>query len=406
QEIVDLCNASPQCIYAGFDPTANSLHIGNLFVLIKLMHWQRAGHQPIALIGGATARVGDPSGKTKERDEQNVAILEKFSVSIEETIKRLFDNHEKYFWDNKKGPLIPIRVLNNADWFRGLNVIDFVSTFGRNFRMGTLLSRKSVESRINSEAGMNFAEFSYQLFQAFDWLHLVSAYDCKFQVGGCDQMGNIMSGHELISRVLGTKVYGFTVPLITSETGDKYGKTGNNAIWLEPAMTSPFELYQFFIRLPDADIPNFLKYFTFLTLPEVEDLIIKHVAKPEKRIGQKILAEKVTQLVYGQEGLDSALKTTAAVYDSSLEKLSLLNDEELASIFKGATEISMLLDPGMTIRQMVLSARCFLELGDAERIIRSGGLYINHQRVTNPDEALVFGVHILPNYLSLVRVGE
>uniref|UniRef100_A0A023F3D0 Tyrosine--tRNA ligase n=1 Tax=Triatoma infestans TaxID=30076 RepID=A0A023F3D0_TRIIF len=404
QDVIDLCNAAPQCVYAGFDPTANSLHLGNLLVIINLLHWQRGGHHAIALLGGATGRIGDPSGRSRDRDEQNVDVIKQNSHSLSKNLSRIFENHQQYFMKEKK--LNPIRILDNLTWYENQNAVDFISNIGRHFRMGTMLSRTSVESRLQSEVGMSYTEFSYQVFQAFDWLHLLKNYNCRFQVGGSDQMGNIMSGYELITKIMGKAVYGLTLPLIKSEAGDKFGKTAGNAVWLDANMTSPFDFYQYFIRVPDAQVEQLLKLLTFMKLGEITDLMNRHNAKPEERRAQKHLAEQVTLLVHGEEGLAEARRTTSAMYDSDLKVLSTLTTAQISSIFKGAPIIEILLRPGISVRQVALAAQCFLSESDAERIINAGGFYINHNRTKNPEELLVHGVHILPNDVSLLRVGK
>uniref|UniRef100_A0A1B6C6N0 Tyrosine--tRNA ligase n=1 Tax=Clastoptera arizonana TaxID=38151 RepID=A0A1B6C6N0_9HEMI len=408
QEVIDLLNAESQCVYAGFDPTAKSLHVGNLLVLMNLLHWQRAGHQAIALIGGATGRIGDPSGRSKDREELSASVAAQNTNGIKSIITRIFENHRNIFWENKapSEQLKPLLIVDNLNWYLDLNALDFVSKVGRNFRMGSMLSRLSVSSRLKSEHGMSFTEFTYQIFQAYDWFQLLKNHNCRFQVGGSDQMGNIVSGYELITRNSKKSVYGFTIPLVKTDSGDKYGKSAGNAVWLDPELTSPFELYQFFLRTKDADVERFLKLFTFNSVASIQDLCHKHQTKPELRTAQKKLATDMTLLIHGEEGLKSALTTTDAMYDSSLDKIAMLNATDLMSIFKGATLVDLLLRPGISVLQMVMEAECFKKENDALRIIAAGGLYINHQRAMNPEEILVKSVHILPNNVSLVRVGK
>nr|CAD7439483.1 unnamed protein product [Timema bartmani] len=404
QEIIDLLNSGQQCVYAGFDPTAQSLHIGNLLVLVNLLHWQRAGQRVVALVGGATGLIGDPSGRTNERIALAPSSVNENSASIVENIRRIFNNHEQYFW--KKGDkLHEIRIVNNYEWYSKLNAVDLVGQIGRHFRMGTMLSRQSVQSRLTSEGGMSFTEFCYQIFQAYDWLQLLQTHDCRFQVGGNDQMGNIMSGHDLISRLTKIKVYGLTLPLITSESGDKFGKSSGSAVWLDSRKTSPFQLYQFFIRVKDSDVGKLLKLFSFEPPGTIDEFVQKHQTKPELRIAQKKLAEQVTLLVHGEEGLHSALQSSATLYEGSLESLGKLNTSELSHLFEGATVCELLLEPGTTLLDLALRAKCFATEGDARRIISAGGFYINQQRATNIDEVLSTTTHILPNNVSLVRVG-
>ncbi|XP_014255189.1 tyrosine--tRNA ligase, mitochondrial [Cimex lectularius] len=405
QDIIDLCNAAPQCVYAGFDPTADSLHIGNLLVLMNLLHWHRGGHEVIALIGGATARVGDPSGRTKDRDEQHEQVVRANVKSIAENIKRVFDNHKTYFFKDDR-PLIPIKVVDNASWYKEKNVVDFICTVGRNFRMGTLLNRSSVEARLASENGMSYTEFSYPIFQAYDWLHLLTQYNCRFQVGGSDQMGNIMSGYELITRIHGKPVFGITVPLITTTSGDKFGKSAGNAIWLDAGKTSPFDFYQYFVRCPDDKVEDLLNYLTFSPPGAIKEMMRVHRSRPEDRTAQRFLAKQVTMLVHGEEGLTSAQRTSTAMYSNDLKMISELSADEVSSVFQGAPIVDILLRPGITVKQCALAAKCFPTENDADRIITAGGFYMNYNRTKNPEELLVPGVHILPNNVSLLRVGK
>lgn len=294
-----LVNNSPQCVYAGFDPTADSLHVGNLLVLMNLLHWQRGGHRVIALLGGATGFIGDPSHRANERIPIEKDTSEKNINSIRDNIVTIFDNHKKYFWQDEAFPLEPVTIVNNNDWYKDFNIIDFMSKVGKHFRMGTMLLKTSVQSRMKSDTGMSLTEFTYQVFQAYDWLHLLKNYDCRFQIGGSDQLGNITSGHELISRTSKKEVFGFTLPLITAEGGQKFGKSIGNAVWLSPKKSSSFDLYQFFIRTTDADVENYLKLFTFLSLNQIKSIVEEHKRKPEDRKAQQTLAENVTLLVHG-----------------------------------------------------------------------------------------------------------
>ncbi|CAG2060658.1 unnamed protein product, partial [Timema podura] len=397
--------------------------------------WKRVGY---LRVGGATGLIGDPSGRTNERIALAPSSVNENSASIVENIRRIFNNHEQYFW--KKGDkLHEIRIVNNYEWYSKLNAVDLVGQIGRHFRMGTMLSRQSVQSRLTSEGGMSFTEFCYQIFQAYDWLQLLQTHDCRFQVGGNDQMGNIMSGHDLISRLTKIKVYGLTLPLITSESGDKFGKSSGSAVWLDSRKTSPFQLYQFFIRVKDSDVGKLLKLFSFEPPGTIDEFVQKHQTKPELRIAQKKLAEHVTLLVHGE--LDSrkieelelkawrtdsmALKRgeergclmerkvsilpcnpVLPIYEGSLEALGKLNTSELSHLFEGATVCELLLEPGTTLLDLALRAKCFATAGDARRIISAGGFYINQQRATNIDEVLSTSTHILPNNVSLVRVGK
>ncbi|XP_044253839.1 tyrosine--tRNA ligase, mitochondrial [Tribolium madens] len=403
--VTDLLNAAPQHVYAGFDPTADSLHIGNLLVLINLLHWQRGGHQPIALIGGATAKIGDPSGKTSEREKLASVFVDENVIGIRNNIERIFYNHEKYLWKQKE-KLAPLTIVNNESWYSKMSPIDLIGGAGRYLRMGTLLSRTSVQTRLQSPAGMSFTEFSYQLFQAYDWLHLFKKYNCSFQIGGNDQMGNIMSGHELISKTCNKQVYGLTVPIITSEMGDKFGKSAGNAMWLSPEKTSPFTLYQFFVRQVDTEVEKMLQLFTFDPIGSIKDLMRRHNEKPELRLPHKHLAEQVVLLVHGEKGLAAAQRATRALYERSIAALSEMNPSEIKSLFEGATVVEILPEPGQSVLDLAIRVGCFLTKEDAVRIISAGGFYINHQKTNNPSEVLNLNVHRLSNNVTLLRVGK
>ncbi|XP_028173631.1 tyrosine--tRNA ligase, mitochondrial [Ostrinia nubilalis] len=405
-EIIDLVCKSPQCVYAGFDPTANSLHVGNLLVIINLLHWQRGGHNVIALLGGATGHIGDPSGKTSDRVALQSETIQQNIIGIKKNLETVFENHQKYIWSKEESKLQPIRIVNNESWYRNIDSIQFVSEIGRNFRMGTMLLKHSVQTRINSEVGMSFTEFAYQVFQSYDWLHLLKEYDCRFQIGGSDQMGNISAGHELISRTAKQDVYGLTLPLVTTEEGDKFGKSAGNAIWLDAQKTSPFGLYQFFIRTKDSEVEKLLKLFSFYSLGEIKDIMFKHQQHPEQRYPQTCLADQLTTLVHGKEGLEQALRATDAIYSKDVKSLVALSSTELEQVFSGAPIVTLLLSPGITVLELGMKANCFPTESDAIRIIEAGGFYINHQRIKKIEEVITQSAHILPNLTSLLRVGK
>ncbi|XP_037772470.1 tyrosine--tRNA ligase, mitochondrial-like [Penaeus monodon] len=397
----------PHTVYSGFDPTADSLHVGNLLVVVSLLHCQRAGHNVIALVGGATAQVGDPSGRSKERPLLEPKVIESNSKGIAENLQRIFKNHQQVFWERgSEENLAPLRIVNNYDWYKKLNVVDFLRVAGRSFRMGTMLSRSSVQSRLNSEDGMSLTEFTYQALQAYDWLHLYDKYNCTIQIGGNDQMGNIASGHELISRLRNKQVTGLTVPIITTEAGNKFGKSAGNAIWLDRNKTSPFDFYQFFFRVKDSEVEKFLMLFTFLHVKDINKIMAKHWEKPEARHAQKKLAEKVTLLVHGYEGLESARRTTEALYGGRPDALAQMTSEELAVVFQSAASAKLVLEPGTSVLKMAMDAGCYNDEKDARRIISAGGFYVNLSRITNPDLILIPGVHILPNGITIARVGK
>ncbi|XP_072044425.1 tyrosine--tRNA ligase, mitochondrial-like [Amphiura filiformis] len=404
-ELPKKLNSAPQTMYCGVDPTAESLHIGNLLPLMGLLHCQRAGHKCIIVVGGATALVGDPSGKTKEREYVDRETITKNTDSIKESLHRMITNHREILCQGLK-ELEDIRVLNNFSWYDGTGAIDFLSSIGRHIRLGDMLSRHSVKSRLNSEEGMSFAEFSYQALQAYDFLYLHHHYDCLVQIGGNDQIGNMVTGHELVRKATGKSVYGLTVPLLTSADGNKLGKTAGNAIWINEDKTSVFDLYQYLVRLPDAVIDRYLRLLTFLPLPEIKEIMRRHEAKPANRTAQKKLAEQVLKLVHGDEGLQKALKMSDAIYNSDLEALGQLSSSEMQQLFQGAKINELILEPGETVFDIAMRVKCLPEGVYGEKIVKEGGFSINQKKIFNPDQALIRGEHILPNGITLIRVGK
>jgi tyrosyl-tRNA synthetase len=269
---------APVTVYAGFDPSSSSLQVGNLVPIMALAHFQRCGHRVLAVVGGATGMIGDPSGKTTERAMLSAEKVESNVAGIRENLSRFLD------FDH---PTAPARILNNQDWLSTFTFVDFLRDVGRHFRMGAMLGKESVRSRLNSEGGMNFAEFSYQMLQAYDFLHLYDTEGCTFQIGASDQWGNITAGIDLIRKVRGTEVFGLTLPLVCDSSGQKFGKSEGNAVYLDPARTSQYNLYQFFVRTQDADVVRFLRIFTLLSPEDIRDLEQETKRAPEKRVAQK-----------------------------------------------------------------------------------------------------------------------
>lgn len=272
--------------------------------------------------------------------------------------------------------------------------------------MGQMLSRHSVRSRIESEEGMSFTEFTYQVFQAYDWLQLFQNYNCQFQLGGIDQMGNIMTGCELITRVMKRQVYGLTMPLITNEEGNKFGKSAGNAVYLDRNETSEFAFYQFFLRQPDTEAEKLLKLFSLTETNQVFHLLERHKKFPELREAQKALAEQLTLLIHGKEGLEKAQKVSEALFNSDINVLGELKNAEIKEIFSGAPYRELIMEPGTTMLDAAMRAECFRNKIDANRIITAGGFYINMKKTQNPAEILSPDIHILPNGISIFRVGK
>ncbi|CAL1262941.1 unnamed protein product [Larinioides sclopetarius] len=402
------CTGTP-CAYAGFDATADSLHVGNLLVLISLMHWQRAGYDTIAVIGDATAKIGDPSGHKSDRKVLSHDVVDENANAIEKNLYHIFQNHETYICPKaktKSKALGKLRILKNSEWYKKTNIIDFICEAGRHIRVGDMLSRTSVRSRMESGVGINFTEFSYQAFQAYDWLHLLKTYNCRFQFGGGDQLGNVTTGYNLISGSLYQHVYGALLPLVESETGDKFGKSAGNAIYLSSNRTSPFDLYQFFMRLPDADVSNYLRLFTFLSIEEIEDILHKHLKNPDSRRAQKKIAEEVTLLIHGEQGLDLAETATKILYQSDIVSLAKLRKEDVNHVFPLSTTSNIMFEPGLSLLDLTMKVGCFIKKDDAGRIIRGGGVYLNFERITTPEFIIIPEQHILPNGISLIRIGK
>ncbi|XP_073939214.1 tyrosine--tRNA ligase, mitochondrial isoform X3 [Castor canadensis] len=342
---------TPQTIYCGFDPTEDSLHVGHLLALQGLFHFQRAGHNVIALVGGATARLGDPSGRTKEREALDAGRVRANARALHRGLESLAANHQQLFADGRAWG--SFTVLDNSAWYQQQHLVDFLAAVGGHFRMGTLLSRLSVQTRLKSAEGMSLAEFFYQVLQAYDFYHLFQHYRCRVQLGGSDQLGNIMSGYEFIHKLTGEDVFGITVPLITSTTGAKLGKSAGNAVWLNRDRTSPFELYQFFVRQQD----------------------------------------------------DSVERCTQALYHSSIDALEVMSDQELKELFKEAAFSELVLDPGTSVLDTCRKANAIPDGPRGYRMITEGGVSINHRPVTNPESVLVVGQHILKNGLSLLKIA-
>jgi tyrosyl-tRNA synthetase len=303
--------AGPITLYIGFDPTADSLHIGNLLQILLLRRFQLAGHHPIAVVGGGTGLVGDPSGKSGERQLNTLEVVEAYTANYQRQLEHYLDF---------SGKNNPARVVNNYEWLGQLELIPFLRDVGKYFSIGAMLAKESVRSRL--EVGISFTEFSYMILQAYDFLQLKRRYGCDLQAGGSDQWGNITAGVDLIRRELGDTAYGLTQPLITQSDGSKLGKTEKGAIWLDGNLTTPYEFYQYWINITDDDVIQFLKYFTFLSREEIAELEVSVADEPWKRVAQRRLAQELTTLVHGQEATDSAEKISNALFYGKLADLS------------------------------------------------------------------------------------
>lgn len=381
----------PVTFYCGFDPTAASLHHGHLVQVLMMRHLQKAGHRPIALVGGATGLIGDPR-MTAERQLQPKEVVAGWVERLRGQISRFLD----FEGDN------PAIMVNNMDWIQDLGAIELLRDLGKNFRMGTMLSKDAVARRLKSEEGISYTEFSYQILQAYDFLQLYRRYGCTLETGGNDQWGNLVGGMDLIHKVEGKDVHVMTTPLITKADGSKFGKSEGGAIWLDPEMLSPYEFYQFWLGAEDADVVRFLKVFTFLSREEIEALAVEVAERPHKREAQKALAAEVTRLVHGQEALDQVLAATEALWGSG--DLRQVDGKTL----KGATAHlpSAEVEIGKTnLVDLLITAGFEKGRGAAMRTINNGGAYLNNQKVTDPDRVIT-SEDVLPGSLVLFRKGK
>ncbi len=381
--------------YDGFDPTADSLHVGNLVGIMTLAHYQRHGHIPIVLMGGATGMIGDPSGRSKER-----VLLT--NETIESHLESQFVQFKR-FLDFDGGAA---KVVNNADWFRDMRFIDFLRDVGKHFRLGEMLAKESVKSRMQGETGISFTEFSYMLLQSYDFLHLFDAEKCTFQVGGSDQWGNITAGIELIRKLRGKTAYGHVSPLITDSTGQKLGKTseGEN-VWLDPAKTSPYRFYQYWFNQPDSDVIRLIKLFTFIPLDEIEGLAEETRDAPHARAAQKRLAREVTAIVHGEEGCESALRATDAIFGGDVTGLDRAILEDVFADVPSSSLSRGLLGKKGNVIDLLVESGAVKGRGAARRLIDGGGIYINNRRVESADRT-VGGEDLLEGGTLVVRQGK
>ena len=385
--------------YLGIDPTADSLHIGHLCGVMMLRHFQRCGHKPLALIGGATGMIGDPSGKSAERNLLDEKTLRHNQEAIKKQLGKFLD------FDSDR----PNRaeLVNNYDWTKDITFLDFAREIGKHITVNYMMAKDSVQKRLNGEArdGLSFTEFTYQLLQGFDFLHLYEAKNCKLQLGGSDQWGNITTGAELIRRKNGGEVFALTCPLITKADGGKFGKTESGNIWLDPEYTSPYKFYQFWLNVTDADAEKYIKIFTFLSREEVEDLVAEHNENPGARALQKRLAKEVTVMVHGEENYNAAVEASQILFSNKAkEALQKLDEKTLLDIFEGVptSHISResLNSDRPLLELLAVDTNVFPSKGEARKMIQGGGVSINKEKVTDPNavinaDALLNGKYIL-----------
>jgi tyrosyl-tRNA synthetase len=387
--------AKPVTVYAGFDPTSDSLQAGNLVTIMALAHFQRCGHNVLALAGGATGMIGDPSGKAAERTLLDAAQVELNIKGIRENLGRFLDF---------ESTTATAEIVNNHDWLGKFSLLDFLRDVGKHFRIGSMLGKESVRTRLDSDAGMSFTEFSYQTLQGYDFLHLFDSNGCTVQIGGSDQWGNITAGIDLVHKLRRAAAFGLTIPLVTDSAGQKFGKTAGNAVFLSADRTSVYDFYQFFIRTPDDRVVTLLKVFTFLSLDEIDALAAQVAAEPERRAAQKRLAEEVTRLVHGDEGLRMAQNASAVMYGQSMEGLRA---EDLLAVFSDVPSSELNRDQvaQMPALDVAVAAGLCQSKGQARRLIESGGLYVNNERVPSLD-ALVADDDLVDDALVILRSGK
>ena len=383
--------------YIGFDPTASSLHVGSLLMIMNLARLQRFGHTPIALCGGGTGLIGDPSGKTQERQLLSKEKAEENVAGIRDQLSRFLD------FDSQKNPA---KLINNLDWLGSISFIDFLRDVGKYFTVNNMLAKESVKRRIESEDGITYTEFSYMLLQAYDFLVLYDRYSCNLQLGGSDQWGNILSGADLIRRLRSGKAHGIVSPLVTTSSGVKFGKTEAGAVWLDAEMTSPYRFYQFWINTDDADAIRYLKYFTWLTQSEIAELQSAMEERPEQRDAQRTLAQKVTRMVHSESGLESAEKASKVLFGGEIEGLTA---GEVQDIFQDvpSSELakSQLEGDGLKLIDLLAETGIAKSKGEARRLVAGGGIYVNNCQVNDIHAALTISDSIEGQFL-VVRKGR
>ena len=390
--------------YVGIDPTADSLHIGHLVGVMMLKHFQRAGHKPIALIGGATGMIGDPSGKSAERNLLDEVALRHNQDCLQAQLEKFLD-----FTSNSPNAA---ELVNNYDWMKGYSFLNFIRDIGKHITVNYMMAKESVKKRLSNESnvGMSFTEFSYQLLQGYDFLHLYQEKNCKLQMGGSDQWGNITTGTELIRRKTGGEAFALVCPLITKADGGKFGKTESGNVWLDRRYTSPYKFYQFWLNVSDADAEKYIKIFTFIGKEEIEALIAEHTQAPHLRTLQKRLAQEVTVMVHSEEDYLAAVEASNILFgNSTSEALKKLDEETLLAVFDGVPQFKIskeiLLAGVKAIDLLTETAAVFPSKGEMRKLVQSGGVSINKEKLESQDEVLD-GTKLLNNKYLLVQKGK
>jgi len=385
--------------YIGFDPTADSLHIGSLVPILLLVHFQKAGHKPIALVGGATGMVGDPSGKSEERNLLSEETLQKNVSGVKAQLERFLD------FD----PALPnaAEMANNYDWFRNISFIDFLRDAGKYITVNYMMAKDSVKKRIEGETGISYTEFAYQLMQGYDFYWLYQHKNCKLQMGGSDQWGNMTTGTELIRRKAGGEAFVFTNPLITKADGGKFGKTESGNVWLDANRTSPYQFYQFWLNASDTDAEKWIRIFTFLTKKAIEMLINEHRLNPAARVLQKTLAQEITTFVHGAEEFEKAVETTQKLFANQHAPAESLSIEDLEGM-EGVVKIDFgreKIDAGIDIVSFLAESTIFPSKGEARKTVQGGGVSINRKKVEGTDSKLDNSMLLHDQYI-LVQKGK
>ena len=400
----ELLNKTRISGYIGFDPTADSLHIGHMVQVMLLVHFQRAGHTPIALVGGATGMIGDPSGKSEERNLLDEELLFKNQEGIKKQLSKFLD-----FNSDKENKAL---MVNNYDWMKEYSFLDFIREIGKHITVNYMMSKDSVKKRLSSEAkeGMSFSEFSYQLVQGTDFLHLFNNYNCRLQMGGSDQWGNIVTGTELIRRKVGGEAFALTCPLITKSDGSKFGKTESGNVWLDPEKTTPYQFYQFWLNVSDEDAAKYIKIFTILGQQEIENIIVEHNRSPHERFLQKRLAEEVTVLVHSRSDYEGALEASQILFGKgTTESLQKMNENTFLSVFEGVPifDVRMeIIEKGVSVTDLCAEhSQVFASKGEIRRLVQGGGLSINKEKIDNADSIIGKDL-LLNNKYLLVQKGK
>jgi tyrosyl-tRNA synthetase len=390
----------PTSGYVGFDPTADSLHIGSLIPIIVLVHLQKYGHKPIALVGGATGMVGDPSGKSAERNLLSKEVLDKNVAAVKQQLSKFLNFNS----DQSNSA----EMVNNYDWFKNISFLDFIRDAGKHISVNYMMAKDSVKKRLEGENGMSFTEFTYQLVQGYDFYWLYENKNCKLQFGGSDQWGNIVTGTELIRRKTGGEAFAFTCPLLTKADGSKFGKTEKGNIWLDPAKTSPYTFYQFWLNTADADAERFLKVFTFLPEQEINDLVQQQKGNEHLRILQKKLAEELTCFVHSRKDYEFAVKASSILFNNdTAEILKELNEDQLLQVMEGVPTVEMEKDQlnNLDIISLLAETKILPSKGEAKKMITGGGIFINKEKVNSIDEKINQGQLLHGKYV-LIQKGK